>query len=103
MPHSFHRRVARAHVVDRRRGGDAGGVQQGGGDLALRPGTRVRVIASAAQAAPQVIVPESAVIADGGALWCYVRAAERNATSASPLDGDHRVAAGYPAPAIESR
>jgi hypothetical protein len=66
-------------------------------DLALRPGTRVRVIASAAQRSTQVIVPESAVIADSGALWCYVqRGAER--FERVPVDGDHRVAAGYPAP-----
>jgi hypothetical protein len=69
-------------------------------DAALRPGTRVRVIASAAQAAQQVIVPESAVIADSGALWCYAqRGAER--FERVPVDGDHRVAAGYPAPTLQ--
>jgi len=70
------------------------------GDLALRPGTRVRVIASAAQVAPQVIVPEGAVIADAGALWCYVqRGAERY--ERVTVDGDHPVAAGYPAPTLK--
>jgi hypothetical protein len=71
------------------------------GDLALRPGTRVRVIASAAQSTQQVIVPENAVIADSGALWCYVqRAGER--FERVPVDGDHRVAAGYPAPTLKA-
>jgi len=70
------------------------------GDLALRPGTRLRVIASAAQSAQQVIVPEGAVIADSGAFWCYVqRGAERLERVA--VDGDHRVAAGYPASTLK--
>ena len=70
------------------------------GDLALRPGTRLRVIASAARGAQQVIVPEGAVIADSGALWCYVqRGAERLERVA--VDGDHRVAAGYPASTLK--
>jgi hypothetical protein len=71
------------------------------GDLALRPGTRVRVIASAAQGAQQTIVPESAVIADSGALWCYVQR-DQQRLDRVPVDGDHRVAAGYPAPGLKA-
>src|SRR5262249_37972262 len=65
------------------------------GNLALRPGTRLRVIASAAQAEQQVIVPGSAVIADSGALWCYVQRGDDRLERVA-VDGDHRVAAGYP-------
>lgn len=69
-------------------------------NLGLRPGSRLRVIASAAQGVQQVIVPESAVIADSGALWCYVqRGAER--LERVVVDGDHRVAAGYPASTLK--
>ena len=69
--------------------------------LALRPGSRVRVIASVANGAQQAIVPESAVIADGGALWCYVERPEQR-LERMPLDSERRVAAGYPAPGLHA-
>jgi hypothetical protein len=71
------------------------------GPLALRPGSRVRVIASVANGAQQAIVPESAVIADAGALWCYVERPEQR-LERMPLDSERRVAAGYPAPGLHT-
>jgi len=61
-----------------------------------RPGARLPVTASAADGPTRPLVPESAAIADGGQLWCYVvRAADR--FERVPLLADERVGAAYPA------
>jgi len=63
---------------------------------APRPGARFAVIAASTQGASQPLVPESAAIADGGALWCYVESAPGRFDRIA-LDADHRIAQGYPA------
>lgn len=68
-------------------------------DIALRPGTRVTVLAADAAAAQRAVVPASAAIADAGALWCYVeRGPER--FDRITLDAENRVSEGYPAPQL---
>jgi hypothetical protein len=66
-------------------------------DLALRPGARLSVIAAGTQGASQALIPASAAIADGGALWCYIERTPGRFDRIA-LDSEHRVAQGYPAP-----
>ncbi len=63
---------------------------------APRPGARLPVTASADGGPSSALVPESAAIADGGQLWCYVARAEGRFDRV-PLDGEQRVGARYPA------
>jgi len=68
-------------------------------NLALRPGLRLSVRASANGGALQTLVPAAAVIADSGQLWCYVARA-RGRFDRVAIDGDQRVGQGYAAPAL---
>jgi hypothetical protein len=64
-------------------------------DLALRPGSRVPVIATRATGPTRPLVPAAAAFADGGQFWCYVaRAGGR--FERVPLESTERVAGGYP-------
>ena len=69
------------------------------GNLLLRPGLRLTVLASTKDGPTQPLVPAGAVLADSGQLWCYVaRAAGRFDRIA--IAADARVGGGYPAPAL---
>ena len=71
------------------------------GNLGLRPGLRLSVIAAAPDGQTRPLVPAAAVIADSGQLWCYVARPDGRFDRIA-LAADERVGAGYPAPALKA-
>jgi hypothetical protein len=69
--------------------------------LALRPGTRLSVIATAPNATTVAVVPASAAIADAGSLWCYVQRGNGRFDRVA-LDAEQRLADGYPATSLRA-
>jgi hypothetical protein len=66
-----------------------------GKDLALRPGERLPVVASARSDSTRALVPAAAAFADGGQFWCYIARGEGRFDRV-PLASIERIAEGYP-------